>query len=72
LRATYKPADDEVRAERKRRYLETWPVEKQMEALTDAALGQPGKLDEMRRGFAEIREALPLFGKGSDNGERGA
>jgi hypothetical protein len=53
-----------VRAERRRRYLESWPVEKQMEAHAEAAMGRPEKLNEMLEGFAEIRRALPYLKEG--------
>jgi hypothetical protein len=61
MKATYTPGNDDVRAERRRRYLEGWPVDKQLEAFSEAAMGRPGKLDEMTEGFAAIRAALPFF-----------
>jgi hypothetical protein len=64
LKAEYRPTDDEVRTERQRRYLELWPVEKQMEAHTEAAMGRPEKVNEMPEDFAEIRRVLPFFKEG--------
>jgi hypothetical protein len=62
-----------VRAERRRRYIEEWPVEKQMEAHAEAAMGCPGKLESMKEGFAAIRKALPFLEGGTEgDGERWA
>ena len=61
MKAEYRPTDDDIRAERRRRYLELWPVEKQMEALTEATMERPEKLNEMTEDFAKIRGALPFF-----------
>jgi hypothetical protein len=44
--------------------LEGWPIEKQMEAHSEAAMGRPEKLNEMTEDFAEIRGALPFFKEG--------
>ena len=63
MRVTHIPGDDEVRAERKRLYIEKWPVEKQMEAHAEHAAGRPEKLNGMMEDFAEIRGALPFFEK---------
>ena len=61
MRVTHRPGKDEVRRERKRRYLEIWPVEKQMEAHAEASDGRPEKLERMMKDFAEIRRVLPFF-----------
>ena len=55
---------DEVSAERKRRYLEIWPVEKQLEAHAEAAAGRPEKQNKMMEDFAKIREVLPFYEDG--------
>ena len=52
-----------MREMRRRRYLEEWPVERQLEAITEAEAGRPEKLQEMTRGFATIRESLPFTSK---------
>ena len=57
------PAREEVQEERRRRYLAAWPVEKQMEALSEALAGRVGKQDKMLEDFAAIREALPFCGE---------
>jgi hypothetical protein len=61
LKAAYIPTNDEIRAERKRRYLERWPAERQMEAFSEAAMERPEKLNEMKGDFVKIREVLPFF-----------
>jgi hypothetical protein len=60
----YKPADNEVRAERRRRYLADWPMDKQLEAYSESAAGRPEKLNRMIEDFAEIRKVLPFFQEG--------
>lgn len=54
------PTREEVQAERKRRYLEAWPVEKQLEAHAEALQGRQGKQKQMMQDLAAIREALPF------------
>ncbi len=54
------PKDDEViKAERKRRILEAWPIEKQMEAQTDAAQGDHTKMNQLTHFLGQIKELLP-------------
>ena len=60
MKIAYKPTPEEVRKKRQKEYLERYPVEKQLEALTEAAQGRPEKLNELMQGLAEIREALPF------------
>ena len=60
MKIAYKPTPEEVRKNRQREYLERYPVERQLEALTEAAQGRPEKLNELMQGLAEIREALPF------------
>ena len=60
MKVTHVPSPEEIRERRKREYLARWPVERQLEALSEAARGRPEKLVEMRRGLLEIREALPF------------
>lgn len=40
-------------------YLAEWPQHAQLEALVDAALGDPTKLDRMAADFAEIKKLYP-------------
>lgn len=61
MRVVHRPTRDEVAAERKRRYLELWPIERQLEAHAEAAAGRPGKQSRMMEDFARIREVLPFF-----------
>ena len=63
MRIAYKPTPEEVRNKRQKEYLERFPVERQLEALTEAAQGRPEKLNELMQGLAEIRGALP-YAKG--------
>lgn len=44
---------------RRHAYLTAWPVSQQMEALTEAAMGRPEKLDRMTADFAAIKAANP-------------
>ena len=60
MRVEFKPADEEIRERRRRAYLERYPIGDQMEALTEAAMGRPEKLNELTQGLAEIRDALPF------------
>jgi hypothetical protein len=50
-----------VRTERHRRYLADWPIDKQLEAFSESAMGRPEKLNKMTEDFAEIRRVLPFF-----------
>lgn len=61
MRVEYRPTDDEVRARRKAEYLKRWPIEKQLEAHSEAVMGRPEKLRKMKEDFSEIREVLPFF-----------
>ena len=60
MKVQHIPTPEEIRERRKREYLARWPVERQLEALSEAAMGRPALLDEMKRGLLEIREALPF------------
>ena len=62
MKVTHKPPDDEVRERRKKAYLARYPVEIQLEAITEASLGRPDKLNELVKGLSEIRESLPFCG----------
>jgi hypothetical protein len=64
VKIAYKPTPEEVRKNRQREYLERYPVERQLEALTEAAQGRPEKLNELMQGLAEIRGALPYAKEG--------
>jgi len=64
VKIEYKPTPEEVRKKRQKEYLERYPVEKQLEALTEAAQGRPDKLNELMRALAEIRGALPYAKEG--------
>lgn len=60
MKISYRPTQEEVRRQRKERYLSEHPIETQIEALTEAAMGRPEKLNELLQGLAEIRGALPF------------
>ena len=62
MKVTHKPPDDEVRERRKKAYLEKYPVETQLEAITEYAQGRPDKLNELVNGLSEIRKFLPFCG----------
>lgn len=59
----YTPTSEEVRRERQRRYLEGWPVEKQLEAYSEAMMGRPGKQERMMEDFRRIREDVKYPGE---------
>lgn len=54
----------EIAAERQRRYLAAWPLEKQMEAHAEAAEGRPQKREQMLADLAAIKLALPYPSQG--------
>ncbi|MCF4152627.1 hypothetical protein L2W58_12550 [Dethiosulfovibrio sp. F2B] len=60
MRIDYRPTPEEVRAKRKKAYTKAYPIEVQMEALTEAALGRTEKLEALKQGLSEIRESLPF------------
>ena len=60
MKVIHVPSPEEIRERRRAEYLARWPVERQLEALSEAAMGRPELLDEMRRSLLEIREALPF------------
>lgn len=64
MRVVHRPTRDEVAAERKRRYLELWPIEKQLEAHAEAVAGRVEKQNTMMEDFARIREVLPFYEDG--------
>ena len=65
MKIAYKPTPEEVRKKRKAEYLQRFPVDAQLEALTEAASGRPEKLNELMQGLAEIRGALPFAEEGN-------
>ena len=60
MKINYKPTSAEVRKKRKEEYLSQYPVEIQLEALTEAAMGDKTKLKELVKGLSNIRESLPF------------
>ena len=60
MKIKYKPTSAEVRKKRKAEYLSKYPIEIQLEALTESAQGRPEKLNELLQGLVEIRESLPF------------
>lgn len=69
MKVLHVPSRDEVARERKRRYLELWPIEKQLEAHLEAAAGRPEKQITMLKEFAEIRKLLPFYPKKEDDNQ---
>ena len=64
MKAVHIPTPEEIRERRRAEYLSRWPVERQLEALSEATMGRPEKLDEMKQGLLAIREALPFLEEG--------
>ena len=60
MKISYKPNADEVKKKRKEKYLSDYPIDTQLEALTEAAMGRTAKLDELVKGLSDIRESLPF------------
>ena len=60
MKISYKPTSAEVRKKRKERYLSDYPIDAQLEALTEAAMGNKSKLKELVKGLSVIRESLPF------------
>ena len=60
MKISYSPTSAEVRKKRKEEYLSQYPVEIQLEALTEAAMGDKTKLKELVKGLSVIRESLPF------------
>ena len=60
MKISYKPTSVEVRKKRKEEYLSQYPIDTQLEALTEAAMGRTTKLDELVKGLSDIRDSLPF------------
>jgi len=60
MKISYRPTVEEVKKKRKEEYLKQYPIEIQLEALTEAAMGRTAKLDELVKGLSDIRESLPF------------
>lgn len=58
MRIRLSKSHDDIAAERQRRYLAAWPLEKQMEAHAEAADGRPAKREQMLADFTAIKAAL--------------
>lgn len=63
LKINHSPNNKEVRLRRKDEYLKAWPIEKQLEALAEAAAGRSEKLTAMTAEFDAIRLKLPFSGE---------
>lgn len=64
MKIKYKPSKEETKRKRKEKYLLCYPIEIQLEALTEAAMGNKKKLKELVEGLSDIRESLPFSGEG--------
>jgi hypothetical protein len=58
MRYVYRPTEEEVRVARKREYLAACPVDEQLEALYEAAVGRPEKLQAVCGRIETIRANL--------------
>lgn len=63
MKINHSPNNKEVRLRRKDEYLKAWPIEKQLEALAEAAAGRSEKLTAMTAEFDAIRLKLPFSGE---------
>ena len=59
MKIVYKRSREKTRQLRQDAYLRLWPVEKQLEAITEAANGRTEKIDRMAADFAAVRDSLP-------------
>lgn len=59
MKIAYKRSRERVSQLRQEAYLRLWPVEKQLEAITEAANGRTEKIDRMAADFAVVRDSLP-------------
>ena len=59
MKLTYRPTKAKVQEDRKKAYLKNCPIEVQLEALTEAAMGRPEKLNTLIERLAEIKSQLP-------------
>jgi len=60
MKIKYKPSKEETKRKRKEKYLLYYPIEIQLEALTEAAMGDKTKLKELIKGLSYLRESLPF------------
>lgn len=59
MKIEYKPTPDLIKKARRTAYLATYPVEVQLEALTEAAQDRPEKLNDLVAGLSSIRKSFP-------------
>lgn len=52
-------ARDDIARAREAAILEAWPPSKQMEALTEAAMGRPAKLEQLQAFILTVKERFP-------------
>lgn len=67
MRVFHNPSDAEVKRRRQEEYLRCWPIEQQLEALSEALDGRPQKVDQMTADFAAIRQAFPYSKKDGES-----
>ena len=59
MKIAYKRTRERTSRLRQEAYLRLWPVEKQLEAITEATNGRTEKMGRMAADFAAIRDSLP-------------
>lgn len=59
MKITHRPTNDEILMKRRAAYLEAWPVEAQLEALTEAYSGRVEKFAQLVADFSKIKEIFP-------------
>lgn len=59
MKVVYHPNDTDIANLRKRAYLKQWPVELQLEALTEASNGHPEKLEKLKNDIMAIKKLYP-------------
>lgn len=58
MKFVYGERSEQIADERRQRYLERWPVHRQLEAHKEAAEGRPELFNEMLADMAAIKEQL--------------
>lgn len=63
MKIKYIPTEKEVKDSRKEEYLTSLPIEEQLEALMENAMGRPEKLNAIISKIQKIKEKIPYKNK---------
>lgn len=59
MKIKYQPTEEEIRKNRREEYLGHYPIEEQLEALTEASMGRPEKLEKLKAWIMTVKESFP-------------